>query len=511
MPVTSDHRRPRLSRHVAHRNADSRARASLKRRLTTFVPACLLLSAGAQAQQVPPPATPAPAPAPAEPGFMTGMFASSRSNLLGDMVGLRGALGNYGISLGLQEISEVLGNVTGGIHQGAAYEGLTVMSLGLDAQKALGWEGGTFNMSALQIHGRNLSADNLLSLQTASGIEADRSTRLWELWYQQTILDGKADIKIGQQSIDQEFMVSAYSGLFINTMMGWPTIPSYDLYAGGPAYPLSSFGVRMRVQPISTLTVLGGVFNGNPPGGPFDDDSQLRGREAAGLAFNLNTGALWIAELQYAFNQPATGEMVTPNAPQPGLPGTYKLGAWYDSAFFPDQAVDTQGISLASPNSNGMPLMHQGNYSVYAVADQMVWRPDPQGAQSLGVFARAMAAPPDRNLISFSINAGVDLKAPFAGRDDDTVGIGFGVAKVSSSAAELDRNTAFFTGTNYPIRSTETFIEATYQYQVTPWWQLQPDVQYVIRPGAGIPNPLDPNNKLIGNELVLGLRTTIVF
>ena len=32
-------------------------------------------------------------------------------------------LGNYGISLGLQETSEVLGNVTGGVHRGAAYDG----------------------------------------------------------------------------------------------------------------------------------------------------------------------------------------------------------------------------------------------------------------------------------------------------------------------------------------------------------------------------------------------------
>ena len=81
--------------------------------------------------------------------------------------------------------------------------------------RAFGWYGGTFNVSALQIHGRNLSADNLLTLQTASGIEADRATRLWELWYQQKFLEeDRLDIKIGQQSLDQEFMVSQNALLF---------------------------------------------------------------------------------------------------------------------------------------------------------------------------------------------------------------------------------------------------------------------------------------------------------
>ena len=282
------------------------------------------------------------APAPFEPGFTTGLFSSSRSNLLGDIYGVRPLLNEYGVSLGLQETSEVFGNVTGGVHRGAAYDGLTQMSLGIDLGKAIGLEGGIFNVSAFQIHGRNLSADNLYTLQTASGIEAQRATRLWELWYQQSLLGGKADIKIGQQSLDQEFYGSAYSGLFINTMMGWPLIPSVDLYAGGPAYPLSSLGVRLRVQPIDNLTVLAGVFDDNPPGGPFFDDSQVRGASQSGTKFNTNTGALVFGEVQYAINTPVTGQMDTGTS-KPGLPGIYKLGFWYDTGKFFDQRIGTDG------------------------------------------------------------------------------------------------------------------------------------------------------------------------
>jgi porin len=61
-----------------------------------------------------------------------------------------------------------------------------------------------------------------------------------------------------------------------------------------------------------------------------------------------------------------------------------------------------------------------------------------------------------------------------------------------------------------PIRSTETFIEVTYQCQVTPWWQLQPDFQYVFRPGGGIPDPDNPTTR-VGDESIFGLRSTVTF
>ena len=188
--------------------------------------------------------------------FLSGL---ARTNfLLGNMGGLRPLLSQYGMSFALQETSEVLGNVTGGLHTGFAYDGLTQMALQLDTRRAFGWYGGTFNVSALQIHGRNLSADNLDSLQTSSGIESDRATRLWELWYDQKFLDeDRLDVKIGQQSLDQEFMVSQNALLFVNTMFGWPMLPSADMPGGGPAYPMSSLGVRARWRPVEPADLSG--------------------------------------------------------------------------------------------------------------------------------------------------------------------------------------------------------------------------------------------------------------
>jgi porin len=444
--------------------------------------------------------------APKEQRFPTDLFASSRTNLLGDIGGLRPMLDKYGLTFGLQDSNEVFGNVSGGIKRGANYDGLTQMCLSLNTKRAFGWEGGIAYISALQIRGRDLSATNLSDLQIYSGTAAEPSTRLWELWYQQTFLGGKMDVKVGQQSLDQEFMTSQQSNLFINAMMGWPMLPTADMYGGGPAYPLSSAGVRLRAQPVDPLTLLAGVFQDNPPGGPFNDDPQLRGSSAWGGNFlNLaTTGALFIAEAQYAVNQAPD-----PNHPE-GLPGTYKLGAWFDTAAFPNQRYATDGLSLADPMSTGVAQMEQTNFSIYGVVDQTIWRASGGSQQALGVFTRVMAAPDDRNLISFSANGGATLNAPLQGRDKDTLGLGFGVARVSSFASALAQDTAFYTSTSMPIRSTETFIEATYQCQVTPWWQLQPDFQYVFRPGGGIPDPDNPSIR-VGDEAIFGLRSVVTF
>ena len=398
----------------------------------------------------------------------------------------------------------MLGNVTGGLKQGFEYDGLTQMAVQLDTQPAFGWYGGTFRASALQIHGHNLSADNLLSLQTASGIEADDGARLWELWYQQKFLDeDRLDVKIGQQSLDQEFIVSQNALLFVNTMFGWPMVPSADLPGGGPAYPLSALGVRVRARPTDSLTALLAVTNGNPAPNNIGDPQV---ENPSGTSFPLNGGALVIGELQYSY--PALGAMVT-SAQQDTHPGTVKLGFWYDSESFDDLQFDNTGLSLANPLSNGMPLQHRGNYSIYGVIDQAVWT-SPAGS-TLNFFTRAMGTPQgDRNLVVFSLNTGLTLHGPLPGRSDDTFGVAMEYAHVSGSQAAFDQATAFYTGAFTPAQTGESVIEVTYQYQLTPAVQLQPDFQYVFNPGAGIANPNHPN-QAIKNEAVLGMRVTLTF
>jgi porin len=381
--------------------------------------------------------------------------------------------------------------------------GLTTATLQMDTEKAFGLNGGLINVSGIQIWGGELSESNLLNLQTVTGIEDPVGIRLWELWYQQKFGD-KLDLKIGEQSLDQEFFVSQSASYLINTVWGWPMLPTADLLVS-PEFPVAGLGIRARAKVTDAVTLLAGVFNGRPipknsPNTPASNPH--------GVSFPLNTGIFAIAELQFTF--PGSGASTKTNGEGP-LPGTYKIGAWYDSDSFNDLQDDNQGVPLASPASNGMPATHHGNYSIYGVADQMIWRSkDPN--RNVNLFVRPMFTTlQGRNLISFSVDGGLTLHEPLPGRDNDVFGLGFGVARVSNSASGFDRQMQFFQPSVYtPIRSSETFLEATYQIQVLPWWQIQPDLQYVINPGAGIANPNDPTQR-IKNELVIGLRTNITF
>ena len=319
-------------------DAAARARGS-RHRLPYGALALLLLGATSALSQTPPPADPGTRNqqplGPEEPETEGGIW--QRDRLLGDLGGLRTRLADAGITLTLQETSEVLGNVTGGVRTGAVYEGATLMGLAVDAERAIGVPGGTFNVSAYQIHGRGLSANNLHNLNTASGIEATRATRLFELWYEQKLLNDTVSVRIGQQAADTEFQVSSYAGLFVNSAFGWPTLAAVDLPSGGPAYPLATPGVRLKVQPREDLAFLLGVYSGNPaPAG--EGDPQLR--NDSGTSFVLDEGVFVIGEVQSSING---------GAGVAGLPGTYKLGAWYNSNQFADQRYANDGLSLADP------------------------------------------------------------------------------------------------------------------------------------------------------------------
>jgi porin len=402
---------------------------------------------------------------------------------------LRNHLCKSGVKLSITETSEVLNNLTGGVRQGAIYEGLTDLNLGIDLRPTLHWRGNIF-ARAYQIHGRGLTANNLDNLNFASSIEAERTTRLSELWYEQHFDYWR--LRIGQQSIGTEFFNPESARLFVNGTLGWPTQPSLDLPSGGPGYPLGTPAVRLRVDPEEGWTYFLAVFNGDPTGAGVGG-SQLR--DASGTAFRTSDGAWVLSEIRY-------------NPDNSDKHGTYRFGGWWNSERFRDLHLDQNGIPLASPASNGKPFRHDGDYSFYVNIDQPLLY-DEKEHTSFAVFARAGIVPSDRNLNDIYADAGILYKGPF-GRADDQTGIAVAYVHIGDAARAFDADVQRLTGQFHPIRSGETVLELTYRFQLTGWWQLQPDFQYVFNPGGGIANPIAPTRR-IGDATIVGLRMSITF
>jgi porin len=412
------------------------------------------------------------------------------ADLFGDLGGLREALAKVGVTLGATETSEVFANPTGGLKRGADYDGLTTLTLQLDTNTAFGFDGGQINASLLQLHGDNYSAGYIGALQTISGVEGDRATRLWELWWDQKFGE-RLDVKFGQQSLDTEFANHPSAGYFVNALFGWPIPFQLDMPGGGPAFPLSSLGARARVS-SGPWTALAGVFSGAPAPATNPDPQRAN---PYGVSFPLQ-GVLAIAEAQYALGQ-GEGEYA----------GVYKLGAWFDSLSFADLRYNFVGQPLADPAANPTPLSHSGDFGLYALGEQTVWRGAEKG-RALSLFLSAAAAPQgDRNLTTFALNGGLSLRDPLPGRKDDAFAAGFGYVRLGPNAIGYGEDAALY-NPGSPVRSAETVLEATYQYQATAWAQIQPDLQYVINPGAGI---LNAAGGKAGDALVGGLRVNLTF
>jgi porin len=178
---------------------------------------------------------------------------------LRDIENARAALANKGVQFQLIYFGDLLGNPSGGVRQGATYVGRLGLTVDADLEKILGWNGAAFHASIHQIHGHGLSGNYLDNLLVVSSIEALPATRLFNLWVEQKFANGMVSIRAGQLSTQvaptHEFFVSQYGSLFVNATFGWPAITSINLPSGGPSYPLTTPGIRLKVSPTDRLSI----------------------------------------------------------------------------------------------------------------------------------------------------------------------------------------------------------------------------------------------------------------
>jgi porin len=422
---------------------------------------------------------------------------AGRTYATGDWGGVRSYLEDRGVTITLSYVNDFLANVGGGIRPGQIDLGAFQPQLDIDMQKLAGWEGGHLHVHGLVTHGPFFSQTYLGNILAVSNLEAGPVARLYALWYEQNGSDDRWSVRTGLMLADSQFAQSKTAANFINNGISWPTFLAGNLPASGPAYPLPAPGVRLRVNPRDDLSVQVGLFSGDPTGGA---GSNLPEPIPTGTVFSFRGGTFIIGEASYLPNQgKGTGWE---------LPGAYRIGAWYHtSSAFADQRYDTIGLSLANPASTGIPLNHTADSGFYGVIDQMLYRVPGTEDHGVSAFVRAGGAPNDRNLINFYGDAGIVYKG-LPGRPDDKIGIATAYARLGENARELDADTATYTNSLYPIRGGETMIELMYQAQLAKWWTLQPDLQYIIRPGGGVPNP---DGSLRPNAWVVGLRTSLNF
>src|SRR5262249_60330752 len=182
----------------------------------------------------------------------TAQSLSDALRQLTDPGGWRSKLEQAGLQFAFAYYGDGFGNPRGGVTQGSGYDGRFGIIIDADMEKLAGWSGASVHASIHQIHGSQFSATRLQNFALVSGIEAPPSTRLFNLWIEQKI-GGDVNLRLGQFSAAQEFLVSQTATLFVNATFGWPMLPAQDLPSAGPSYPEASPGVRWTLHPTTQL------------------------------------------------------------------------------------------------------------------------------------------------------------------------------------------------------------------------------------------------------------------
>lgn len=272
-------------------------------------------------------------------------------------------LANKGLNFGATYIADNIANVSGGVKRGAIHFGRLDLSVDADLDKLVGWTGGRFYANAFVIYGQGLSRNYVMNLATISEIEALPDQRLYNAYFEQSFFGDRLNIRAGQQAADVEFFDSQTDDLFINGTFGWPAIKASNLPAGGPAPPIAVPGIRIKAALTENITAFGAVFNGDPSG-PGEADPQLRDHH--GLAFRVNDPPWVIGQVRFNYDIDIGGRP---------LAGNFTPGAWKHYGSFDSQRFTAEGLSIADPGGSGVPARLRGNYGIFAVIEQVLYRP----------------------------------------------------------------------------------------------------------------------------------------
>lgn len=316
--------------------------------------------------------------------------------------------------------------------RGSAYQGALLMSMDVDTAKLGLWHGGTLHASGLWLDGKTFSQRYVGDLNRSNLVDFPSGLRLWEVSYEQRVMGDALSFKVGLLSVDRDFIVPELYGSLasislLNQTFFYPTLAfTINDMAGLPAgnhalatTPYSAPGIHIRWRVTDKVQVRAAVYGGQPD----------LGDTGTALALRRSAGALAYFEAGY---HSGTGKG------SPRLPTSIKVGGYYHT----DQFADIQDAVGANFGLGTGTKMHRGNYGVYLLAEQMLYREtgsDDSAMQGLTGFLRVGHAPADRNIAELGVDAGLVYKGLIRGRDYDTVALAGSYLKMSDDLRMAQR------------------------------------------------------------------------
>jgi porin len=158
------------------------------------------------------------------------------------------------------------------------------------------------------------------------------------------------------------------------------------------------------------------------------------------------------------------------------LPGDHHVGAMWKHHDQTDlRFAEPPPGQYPQPTVPGFPTISDA-YTIYYGFDQFLVQLSDKPQHGYGLFGRASISDGNPTPLRYFLSAGIGGHSPFGQERGDTFGVGWYYVGASNEFGPLPQ--ALFGPRD------GTGVEAFYNFQVTPWLNISPDVQY-IRPEAG--------------------------
>jgi porin len=311
-----------------------------------------------------------------------------------------------------------------------------------------------------------------------SNLEAPGGGQLYEAWFQQNLFGDRLSALVGRYDLNTEFYRLQSAALFLNSSFGVGPEFSQSGRGGPSIFPDTSVGARLAFKPARDVIFRVAILDGAPVDRP----------DGGHRVFAKGDGLLLVGEAAFLSRPAPEGRplrsrfRIGRGAGLSPYEGKLAVGGWYYTAEFDD---------LSERGAAERPVRHSGSAGAYVLADELVNRSAARPSRQINLFAQLGFGDSRVNRFGFYAGGGLVFSGLLPALENDELGLAVSIARNGSHFIELLRQKAV------PVTGAETTVELTYLLQVGKHVALQPNLQYIMRPGT------DPTRK---NALAAALR-----
>jgi porin len=388
---------------------------------------------------------------------------AKRGYLFGDWDGVRPALLERGVNFDLQYISDSLANVVSDRNARFVAWNRVRGTVDIDFGSLIDQPGWYFHATAVWQNGGKLGT-YLGLLTSPSGMSSSHTFRLDSWWIEKRSFNERLTIRVGQFAGQDFYGAQHYAASFIFEPMGYAL---GNLFTDFESFdPPSTPAAEIRVVPFQHFYVKSMVIA---------EDRHPFQHNPTGLVPQFNDGVVSVSEIGFTPGKDASSVRAFDNVEtRKGYSGLYQFGASYNPGKF----------TTASGKSES------GNFVLYFMASQALWRVDPNEAKGLDATFAYDWSPADINRNNSVLTAGLRFNEPLPVPFHNTMSLGY-VGNHLSSEFRPNKSTLW---------NIEHGLEFNMLMDVVPMVMLQPVVQYYANVGGGS-----------GSAVVLGWRTKVEF